>query len=98
MRQNETKILVALIAIILVLGAIMIFVKGLAFELKYQETQKVEINLGKEFEESDIRTITNEVFEKQKVKIQAIEVYKDAVSITTTQITMVFLPQIFWPF
>lgn len=87
MKQKETKILVALIAVILVVGAIMIFAKGLAFELKYQETQKVEINLGKEFNESDIRNITNEIFGKQKVKIQAIEVYKDAISITTTNIT-----------
>lgn len=87
MKQNSTKVLVVLIAIILVVGAIMIFTKGLAFELKYQETQKIEVNLGKEFAESDIRAITNEVLGKQKVKIQAIEVYKDAVSITTTQIT-----------
>lgn len=87
MKQKETKILAALILIILIVGTIMIFTKGLAFELKYQETQKVEINLGKEFNESNIRKITNEIFEKQKVKIQAIEVYKDAISITTTQIT-----------
>lgn len=87
MKQKETKILVALIAIILVVGAIMIFTKGLAFELKYQETQKVEINLGKEFEEKDIKEITKEVFKNQPVMIQAIEVYKDAVSITTTGIT-----------
>lgn len=87
MKQKEIKILVALIAIILILGSIMIFTKGLAFELKYQETQKVEINLGKTFEESDVRTITNEIFGKQKVKIQAIEVYKDAISLTTTQIS-----------
>ena len=87
MKQKEIKILVALIAIILILGSIMIFTKGLAFELKYQETQKVEINLGKTFEESDVRAITNEIFGKQKVKIQAIEVYKDAISLTTTQIS-----------
>lgn len=87
MKQKEIKILVALIAIILILGSIMICTKGLAFELKYQETQKIEINLGKTFEESDVRAITNEVFGKQKVKIQAIEVYKDAISLTTTQIS-----------
>ncbi|MGN1303021.1 MAG: hypothetical protein ACI4VO_05260, partial [Clostridia bacterium] len=46
-----------------------------------------EINLGKTFEEQDIKEITNEVFGKQPVMIQAIEVYKDAVSITTTEIT-----------
>lgn len=87
MKQKETKILIAMIAIILVAGAIMIFTKGLAFELKYQDNKKVEINLGKEFQEKDIKEITNEVFEKQPVIIQAIEVYKDALSITTTEIT-----------
>lgn len=65
----------------------MIYTKGLAFELKYQDGKKVEMNLGKEFKEKDIKEITNEVFADQPVIIQAIEVYKDAVSITTTEIT-----------
>ena len=87
MKQKETKILIALIAIILILGTIMIATKGIAFELKYQDSQKVELNIGKEFEEKDIKSITSEVFGKQPVMIQSIEVYKDAVSITTTEIT-----------
>lgn len=87
MKQKETKILIALIAIILILGTIMIATKGIAFELKYQDSQKVELNIGKEFEKKDIKNITSEVFGKQPVMIQAIEVYKDAVSITTPEIT-----------
>ena len=87
MKNNSTKILVGLIAIILVAGIIMIFSKGLAFELKYQDAKKIELTLGKQFEESDIRNITDEVFGKQVLTIQPIEVYKDAVSITTTEIT-----------
>lgn len=87
MKQNSTRILAILIAIILVLGAVVIFTKGLAFELRYQNSKKVEINLGKTFEEKEIKEITKEVFENQPVRIQAIEVYKDAVSITTTEIT-----------
>lgn len=87
MKQRETKILVVLIALILILGAIMIFTKGLAFELKYQDNKKVEINLGKEFEESDIKEITSQVFGKEQVIIQPIEVYKDAISITTLDIS-----------
>lgn len=85
--KKETKILMAMIAVILVVGIIVIFAKGLAFELKYSNLKKVEINLGKEFDRVDIRQITNEVFEGQPVRIQEIEVYKDAVSITTTEIT-----------
>lgn len=87
MKQKETKILVILIAIILVAGAIVTFTKGLAFELKYRDNQKVEINLGKEFNEKDIKEIAKEIFGKQPVMVQAIEIYKDAMSITTTNIT-----------
>lgn len=87
MKQKETKILVVLIAIILIIGSLIIFTKGLAFELKYQDNKKIEINLGKEFKEKDIRGITDEVFGNQQVIIQQIEVYKDAISITTTDIS-----------
>lgn len=87
MKQKETKILVILIAIILVAGAIVTFTKGLAFELKYQDNKKVEINLGKEFNEKDIKEIAKETFGKQPVMVQAIEIYRDAMSITTTNIT-----------
>lgn len=87
MKQKNIKILIALIAIILVLGTIVICIKGLNFELKYQENDRIEINLGKEFNEADIREITNTVFENQPLLIQAIEMYKDSISIRTTQIT-----------
>ena len=65
----------------------MIGVKGLAFDLKYQDNKKVEINISSEFKTSDIKEITNEVFGNQPVLIQAVEVYKDTVSIITTEIT-----------
>ncbi len=87
MKQNSTKILVALIAIIILVGACMIGIKGLAFELSKQNAKKIEVGLGKQFEEKDIKEITNEVFGKQSVIIEPIEVYKDAVSITTLEIT-----------
>lgn len=87
MKQKSTKILAVLIAIILITGTIIIFTKGLAFDLNYADSKKVELNLGKEFDRKDMKAITNEVFGKQPVLIQEIEVYKDAVSITTTDIT-----------
>ena len=87
MKQKSAKIIIALIAIILIAGTIMLCTKGLAFGLNYEDSKKVEINVGKQFEEKDIKEITNDVFGKQPVLIQAIEVYKDAVSITTTEIS-----------
>lgn len=87
MKQNSTKILVALITIIILAGACMIGIKGLAFELSKQNSKKIELGLGKQFEEKDIKEIANEVFGNQPVIIEPIEIYKDAVSITTTEIT-----------
>ena len=87
MKQKSAKIIIALIAIILIAGTIMLCTKGLVFGLNYEDSKKVEINLGKQFEEKDIKEITNDVFGKQPVLIQAIEVYKDAVSIKTTEIS-----------
>ena len=87
MKQNSTRIMVALIAVIVLAGACMIGIKGLAFELNKQNAKKIKVSIGKQFEEKDIKEITNEVFGKQPVIIEAIEVYKEAVSITTTEIT-----------
>lgn len=87
MKKNSKKILIILMAIILIIGTVIISTKGLKFELKYQDSKKVEINLGKNFEIKDIKEITNEIFKEQTVEIQTIEIYKEAVSITTSEIT-----------
>ena len=87
MKQRNTKLLIILIVLILIVGAIIIATKGLAFEVKYQNGKQLEINLGKEFDVKDMKSITNEIFGEQPVLIQQIEVYKDAASIITTEIT-----------
>ena len=58
MKQNSTKILVILIAMILVIGAVIIFTKGLAFELRYQDNKKVEITVFQGFSLSLLFIIT----------------------------------------
>ena len=55
--------------------------------MNYQETKQIQLNLGTEFNKNDIKEITDEVFSGQKVMIQTVEVFKDAVSIRTTDIT-----------
>ena len=65
----------------------MIAVEGFNFDLKYQDTQRVELYLQTQFEISDIKQITNEIFGNQRVMIQKVEVFEDSVSITTTSIS-----------
>lgn len=84
--KNKT-LLIAIIGIIIIAGIIVIATVGFNFELKYQKTQQIQFNLKKEFEISDIKQITDEVFGKEQVIIQKVEIYEDSVVITTKQIT-----------
>lgn len=84
-KSKQLKIILMLLVIIA--GIVMIAVKGFNFDLKYQDTQRVELYLKTEFNTSDIRQITDEVFGNQKVMIQKVEVFEDSVSITTTSIS-----------
>ena len=84
-KSKQLKII--LIALVIIAGIVMIAVKGFNFDLKYQDTQRVELYLKTEFNISDIRQITDEVFGIQKVMIQKVEVFEDSVSITTTSIS-----------
>ena len=85
--ENKNKVIIILIAILLIAGIITTLTIGLNFDLLYQNSEKVELYLEKEFEISDIKQITDEVFGKEKVIIQKVEVYEDMVSITAKSIT-----------
>ena len=84
-KSKQLKII--LIALVIIAGIVMIVVKGFNFDLKYQDTQRVELYLQTQFEISDIKQITNEIFGNQRVMIQKVEVFEDSVSITTTSIS-----------
>lgn len=82
--QNRTGILLAIL--IIVIGIIMMFVKGFNFDLRYQDAKRVEFNIGKEIESSEMEKLAEEILGKEVV-IQKVEVYEDAVSILTKDIS-----------
>lgn len=85
--SKKTKIVALLIAIIIIAGIIVTLTMGLNFDLRYQETKKIQLYLEKEFEISEIKEITDEALPNQKVIIQKVEVYEDSVSIISADIT-----------
>lgn len=85
--SKKTKIIALFVAIIIIAGVIITLTIGLKFDLRYQETKKIQLYLEKDFEISDIKEITNEVLPNQDVMIQKVEVYEDSVSIISTNIT-----------
>ena len=86
MKQNN-KIGYLIIILVVVVGIIMIDLKGFNFELKYQEAKRIEIVLNKNFEKTEIKQIAKEIFGGQKVLVQKLEIYEYAVTITVKEIT-----------
>lgn len=85
--SKKTKILSIIILLIIIAGIIVIVAKGFNFDLRYEKSQKIELYLEKEFEISDIKSITNEIMPGKQVIIQKVEVFEDTVSITAEEIT-----------
>ena len=84
---TKNKILGLLAIIIIIAGAIVVGIKGFNFDLNNDTTQTVELYIENEFDVSDIKNITNDVFGSNKVLIQKVEVYEDSVQITAKEIT-----------
>ena len=84
---KKQKILSVIIAVIIIAWAIVTGVKGLNYDLRYQETKNIELYIAKDFEIADIKAITDEVMGKSPVIIRKVEVYEDSVSITAKEIT-----------
>ena len=87
MNNNKVKIIAILSIIIIIAGIIMIITKGYNFDLKYSDANRILLDIGTTFNNQDIKSITDEVLGNQKVMIQKVEVFEDAVSITAEEIT-----------
>lgn len=86
--EQKTKRTIEMIMVLIILaGMIMLLVKGLNFDLKYQATQRIEMNLGKTFDLKEMKQIAKEVFAQQTVLVQTVEVYQEGVCFTTKEIT-----------
>ncbi len=83
----KTKIIAILVAIIIIVGMAITLTIGLNFELKYQDTKRMQIYIGKEFEIEDVKQIANEVFGNQEVILQKARELEDVLSVTAKDIT-----------
>ena len=85
--MKNKKTIIVILLVVLIAGAIVTLVKGFNFDLLYAGTKQVSLYINKEFEVNDVKQITNEVLGKQQVVIRKIEVYGDAISIRTREMT-----------
>lgn len=85
--MKNSKIIYAIIALIIVVGAVIIFTLGFNYELKYDKNNTIQIYLEEQFQMEEVRNITKEIFKNKKVIVEYVEEFKDTVNITTTEIT-----------
>ncbi len=85
--NQKQKIFILIIAIIIIVGIIVTATIGLNYDLRYQETQRIELYIEKSFEVSDIKNIVEEVMSGTPVLIQKIEIYEDTIGIVAKDIS-----------
>lgn len=83
----KSRIISAIAILIIIIGAVVVWLKGFNFDLRYQSNQMIEIYLEDEFNMDDIKAITDEVFGDSPVLLQVVEMFGDTVAITANEIT-----------
>ncbi len=82
----KNKIFIGL-GVIILIGIIITAVLGLNVDYSYKNHTLIDVKIGKDFQISDIKAITNEVFQKKKVEIQVAGDYNDSVVIRVDEVT-----------
>ena len=87
MKQKNKKIIaIALIALIILAGILVVSVWGFNKELKFAQGQKIEIYVGQKVDENKIKEIADDVLGMHNM-VQTIEIYQDMVTIKSPSIT-----------
>ena len=83
------KTIYAILACIIVAGISITVFMGLNFSLKYRANKELDINIGQEFDNEEIKQITREVLgnNNAEVVVQKVEIYEDMASIIVEDIT-----------
>lgn len=76
------KIIYAILICLIITGIVVIATMGLKADIIYSKNVELDIYLGKTFVKEDIQKIVDEVFPKERVIIQEIELFQDSVSLT----------------
>lgn len=85
--MKNKKIIYIIVACIILIGTIIMCFKGLNVGLKYSTNKQIQINLGKEFDQNNIKQIVKEVIGNKEILIQKVELYEEIVSIIARDIT-----------
>ena len=84
--KEKSKLIIAIIAVVIIAGIVVVMTMGFNFELQYQQSQNIELYLNKEFKLEEIKEIAMEVLQSDVV-VQEVELYGDTAYITAKEIS-----------
>ena len=84
--KKKNVIILAIAMIIVIAGIIVASTIGFNKQLRYQDSQKIDIYIASEVDIDKIKSITDEVLGKQNM-VQTIEIYKDMITVRAKSIT-----------
>ena len=85
--KTKKKILIAIIAIIIIAGCIVVGVKGFNVSLYLREHDTLQYTFEQKFNKNDIISIGNEVFGEKDFEVRTVEVFDDSVYIISESIS-----------
>ena len=87
MEQNSKKIIsIAIIALIIIAGIVVVNVWGFYKELRYEQGQAIDVYVEQKVDETKIKSIADEVLGMHNM-VQTVEIYKDMVTIKALSIS-----------
>ena len=86
--KQKNKIIIAssIIAIIILAGIVVVNIFGFNKDLRFSQSQKIDINVEQEVDEKQIKTIVNEVLGMHNM-VQTVEIYQEVVTIRAESIS-----------
>ncbi len=86
-KSNIKRFILIISILIIVAGIVVISTIGLNMGLDYSEAKNIKIYFGTEYNNEQINQMLNDVFGSESRKVQDIEYFNDAISITIKQIS-----------
>lgn len=88
MKQRNIKIIViAIEALVILAGIVIINIMGFNKELKFSQSERIDIYVENEVDKAKVKSIVNEVLGNQNNMVQTVEIYQDMVTIRAKEIT-----------
>ncbi|MCI8273353.1 MAG: hypothetical protein HFJ55_04650 [Clostridia bacterium] len=84
--KNKKIYVIAIVALIIIAGIVITAVWGFNKELKYKQSQSINIYVEQKVEKNKIKDIVNQVLGKNNM-VQTVEIYEDMVTIRAEEIS-----------